>query len=119
MRNIFIPIHKGHHFTCVVIFLDKKQISYYDSLLAIDRTRTGCAHKKEQQEKMIGVVMQYLQDKFKKNDYNLIDQKNWSLKTMCNVSQQDNTKDCGIFVCLYCDFNKLLNKLSLLFYVQV
>jgi Ulp1 family protease len=36
MRNIFIPIHKGHHFTCVVIFLDKKQISYYDSLLATD-----------------------------------------------------------------------------------
>jgi hypothetical protein len=27
-RNIFIPIHKGNHFTCVVIFLDKKQISY-------------------------------------------------------------------------------------------
>ena len=26
-RNIFIPIHKGHHFTCVVIFLDKKQIN--------------------------------------------------------------------------------------------
>jgi hypothetical protein len=23
---------------------------------------------------------------------------------MCNVPQQDNTKDCGIFVCLYCNF---------------
>jgi hypothetical protein len=55
--------------------------------------------------------MQYLQDEFKKNDYNLIDQKNWSSKTMCNVPQQDNTKDCGIFVCLYCDF--ILNECAL------
>jgi hypothetical protein len=78
-RNIFIPIHKGHHFTCVVIFLDKKQINYYDSLLATDRTRTGCAHKKEQQEKILRVVMQYLQDEFKKNKNNLFDKNDWSL----------------------------------------
>jgi histone-lysine N-methyltransferase SETD2 len=104
-RNIFIPIHKGHHFTCVVIFLDKKQIHYYDSLLAADRTRTGCAHKQEQQEKILCVVMQYLQDElFKNNKNNLFDKKDWSLQTMCNVPQQDNTTDCGIFVCLYCDF---------------
>ncbi len=110
-RKIFIPIHKGNHFTCVVIFLDKKQISYYDSLLTTNRTRTGCAHKKEQQEKILGVVVQYLQDEFKKNDYNLIDENNWPLKTICNVPQQDNTKDCGICVCLYCNF--ILNDCAL------
>ncbi len=55
--------------------------------------------------------MQYLQDEFKKNDYNLIDENNRSLKTICNVPQQDNTKDCGIFVCLYCDF--ILNDCTL------
>jgi histone-lysine N-methyltransferase SETD2 len=112
-RNIFIPIHKGHHFTCVVIFLDKKQINYYDSLLATDRTRTGCAHKQEQQEKILCVVMQYLQDEFKKNKNNLFDKNDWSLQTMCNVPQQDNTTDCGIFVCLYCDF--ILNDCALKF----
>lgn len=110
-RNIFIPIHKGNHFTCVVIFLDKKQISYYDSLLATNRTRTGCAHKKELQEKILGVVMQYLQDEFKKNGYNSIDENDWSLNTNCNVPQQENTEDCGIFVCLYCEF--ILNDCSL------
>jgi hypothetical protein len=79
-RNIFIcPIHKGNHFTCVVIFLDKKQISYHDSLLATNRTRTGCAHKKELQETILGVVMQYLQDELKKIGYNLIDENDWSL----------------------------------------
>ena len=48
---------------------------------------------------ILGVVMQYLQDK-----NNLLDENDWSLQTMCNVPQQDNTTDCGIFVCLYCDF---------------
>jgi hypothetical protein len=110
-KNIIIPIHKGNHFTCVVIFLDEKQISYYDSLLATNKTRTACVHKKQQQEKILGVVMQYLQDEFKKNKNNLIDQNNWSLQTMCNVPQQDNTNDCGIFVCLYCDF--ILNNCAL------
>jgi hypothetical protein len=72
---------------------------------------TACVHKKTQLEKILGVVMQYLQDEFKKNGNNLIDLNNWSLKTMCNVPQQDNTKDCGIFVCLYCDF--ILNDCAL------
>jgi Ulp1 family protease len=65
---------------------------------------TGCAHKKELQEKILGVVMHYLQDEFKKNDHNLIDENDWSLKTVYDVPQQENTEDCGIFVCLYCDF---------------
>ncbi len=111
MRNIFIPIHKGNHFTCVVTFLDKKRISYYSSLLATNRTRKACVHKKTKQEKILGVVMQYLQDEFKKNGNNFIDENDWSLKTMCNVPQQDNTKDCGIFVCLFC--NSILNDCAL------
>ena len=74
MRNIFIPIHKGNHFTCVVIFMEEKRISYYNYLKATNRTRNGCVHKKKQQEKILGVVIQYLQDEFNKNGYNLIDQ---------------------------------------------
>ncbi len=83
--------------------MEEKRISYYDSLKATNRTRNGCVHKKKQQEKILGVVMQYLQDEFKKNGYNMIDQNNWELETLCDAPQQDNTKDCGIFVCMYCD----------------
>jgi hypothetical protein len=39
----------------------------------------------------------------------------WKLYTMCNVPQQDttNTTDCGVFVCMYCNF--ILNDSKLYF----
>ncbi len=38
----------------------------------------------------------------------------WKLYTRCNVPQQDttNTTDCGVFVCMYCDF--ILNDANLI-----
>jgi sentrin-specific protease 1 len=88
MRKIFIPIHKGNHFTCVVIFMEEKRVSYYNSLKATERTRNSCDHKK------------YLQDEKKKNGYNLIDEYTWKLETFCDAPQQDNTENCGIFMCM-------------------
>ncbi len=46
-KYIFIPIHQGKHFTCAVIYMQDKQIMYYDSYLNTDRTRALCSHKKE------------------------------------------------------------------------
>jgi hypothetical protein len=39
---IFIPIHQGKHFTCALIYMQDKQIMYYDLYLNTDRTRTMC-----------------------------------------------------------------------------
>jgi len=52
-KYIFIPIHQGKHFTCAVIYMQDKQIMYYDSYLNTDRTRALCSHKKEKQEKIL------------------------------------------------------------------
>ncbi len=81
------------------------KIEYYDSLRFDNVTRHGCKHKIKMQESTLQVVRDYLQKEHMKEKH--IDLPNeWKLYTMCNVPQQDttNTKDCGVFVCMYCDF---------------
>ncbi len=105
MRFIFIPIHHGFHFTCAVIYMEQMKIEYYDSLLYDNVTRHGCRHKVEKQEDTLQVLRDYLQKEHMKEKH--IDLPNeWKLYTMCNVPQQDttNTTDCGVFVCMYCNF---------------
>jgi hypothetical protein len=57
------------------------------------------------QEDTLQVLRAYLQKEHTKEKR--IDLPNqWKLYTMCNVPQQDttNTTDCGVFVCMYCNF---------------
>ncbi len=105
MRYIFIPIHHGLHFTCAVIYMKEMKIEYYNSLHFDNVTRHGCKHKIKMQESTLQVLRDYLQKEHMKEKH--IDLPNeWKLHTMCNVSQQDatNSTDCGVFVCMYCDF---------------
>jgi Ulp1 family protease len=105
MRYIFIPIHHGLHFTCAVICMEQMKIEYYDSLLYDNVTRHGCGRKVRKQEDTPQVLRDYLQKKHMKEKH--VDFPNeWKLYTMCNVPQQDttNTTDCGVFVCMYCNF---------------
>jgi Ulp1 family protease len=62
MRYIFIPIHKGMHFTCAVIFVEQKKIEYYDSLHFDIVTRQSCRHKIKMQEDILQVLRDYLQN---------------------------------------------------------
>ena len=105
MRYTFIPIHHGLHCMCAVIYMEQMKIKYYDSLLYDNVTRRGCRHKVKMQEDTLQVLRNYLQNNHMKDK--CIDFPNeWKLYTMCNVSQQDttNTTDCGVFVCMYCNF---------------
>ena len=105
MRYIFIPIHHGLHFTCAVIYMKEMKIEYYNSLCFDNVTRHGCRHKVKMQEDTLQVLRDYLQKDHMKDKH--IDLPNeWKLYTMCNVPQQDttNTTDCGVFVCIYCNF---------------
>ncbi len=57
------------------------------------------------QEDTLHVLRDYLQ-KEHMNEKGLDFPNEWKLHTMHNVPQQDttNTMDCGVFVCMYCDF---------------
>ncbi len=113
-KYIFIPIHQGKHFTCAVICMQDKQIMYYDSYLNTDRTRTMCSHKRENQERILQALSEYLKDEhLNKHSAKLPNQDLWKSHSLCDAPQQDNTKDCGIFVCLYCKL--ILHDLNLTF----
>ncbi len=81
------------------------KIEFCDSLLYDNVTRHGCRHKVKKQEDTLQVLRDYLQKEHMKEKR--IDLPNeWKLYTMCNVPQQDTTNntDCGVFVCMYCNF---------------
>jgi len=116
-KYIFIPVHQRKHFTCAVIYMQDKQIMYYDSYLNTDRTRALCSHKKEKQEKILQALLRYLKDEhLNKHSVELPDQHLWTLHSFCRAPQQDNTEDCGIFVCLYCEL--ILHDLDLRTFTQ-
>jgi sentrin-specific protease 1 len=105
MWYIFIPIHHGLHFIWAVIYMEQKKFDYYNSLHFDNVTRHGCRHKFKMQEDTLQVLRDYLQNKHIKDK--CIDFPNeWKLYTMCKVPQQDttNTTDCGVFLCMYCNF---------------
>jgi sentrin-specific protease 1 len=105
MRYIFIPIHHGLHFTCAIIYMEQKKIKYYDSLRFDNVTRHGCRHKIKMHEDILQVLRDYLQNKHIKDKHEDFPNE-WKLCTICKVPQQDktNTTDCGVFVCMYCNF---------------
>jgi Ulp1 family protease len=105
MRYIFIPIHHGLHITCAEFYMEQMKIKYYDSLRYDNVTRHGCRHKVKMQEDTLQVLRDCLQNKHMKDKHiDLPDQQ--KLYSMCNVPQQDttDTTDCGVFVCMYCNF---------------
>jgi Ulp1 family protease len=85
--------------------MSQMKIKYCNSLCFDNVTRPGCRHKEKMQENTLQVLRDYLHKTHMRDKH--IDLPNeWKLYTMCKVPQQDttNTTDCGVFVCLYCNF---------------
>jgi hypothetical protein len=89
LNFFFIPINiENQHWTCIVIFMKEKQIQYYDSL----SVGTGEIH--------MNAVMQYLVDEDKGQGH--VKPEEWALVTSTeSVSKQENTSDCGAFICMF------------------
>ncbi len=66
------------------------------------------------QEDTLQVLRDYLQNKHIKDKHKDLPNE-WKLYTMCKVPQQDKTSttDCGVFVCMYCNFILNDSKLDL------
>jgi Ulp1 family protease len=85
--------------------MEHMKIKYYDSLLFDSVTRQSCRHKIKMQEATLQVLKDYLQNKHIKEKLKDLPNE-WKLNTTCKVPQQDktNTTDCGVFVCMHCNF---------------
>jgi Ulp1 family protease len=84
IRYIFIPIHRGMHFTCVVTYMEQKKIENYNSLRIDNVTRQSCRHKIKMQEDTLQVLRDYLQKNHMKDKHKDLTNEG-KLNTMCKV----------------------------------
>ncbi len=106
-KYIFFLIHNSTHFELAVVFVEDSMICYYDPLLVTKRTRNKCDHKLDIQKTKLKGFLQYLKEEHvNKKGYELPNADKWDLKSMDNndVPQQENVSDCGLFVCMFCDY---------------
>jgi Ulp1 family protease len=102
MKYLFIPINVGSHYTCVVVYMEDKRICYYDSYKST-KSRLGVNAGKENQMSILTIELEYLKTKHSEIKRVALPGE-WKLEPMCSEIQQANTKDCGVFVCMYIDF---------------
>lgn len=93
-KCLFFPINRGdNHWTCVVAYMDKKIVRYYNS----DNRLTH--------DSVIRNILRYLRDEsiaIGKATFNIDE---WKLVgCTSDTPVQFNWYDCGIFVCMFCNF---------------
>ena len=76
-------------------------------MLETNRTRNKGAHKTDIQKTKLKKILQYLKDEHvAKKGYKMPDAKKWEFKIMdkSDIPQQENVANCGVFVCMFCDY---------------
>ena len=94
LDKIFVPINiRQYHWTCVVIYMQKKCIKYYDA-------------KHGNGDHYLNYLFRYLQDEWKdKKGYELPNKEDWVLdSTSDGIPKQYNDFDCGVFVCMFVNY---------------
>lgn len=95
LRRIYFPINiNNNHWTMIVLYMEQRQIHYYDSMGGSGR-------------KYIAALTRWMKDEalskkgvadYDTSDFELIDHG-------CSIPQQKNGFDCGAFSCLFADFD--------------
>ncbi|KAJ0233051.1 Ubiquitin-like-specific protease ESD4 [Hirschfeldia incana] len=88
---IFVPIHRGVHWTLAVINNRDRKFLYLDSLNGVD-------------SKILNALAKYLCDEAKEKSGKDIDVSSWDMEFVEDLPQQQNGYDCGMFMLKYIDF---------------
>ncbi|XP_043282384.1 uncharacterized protein [Venturia canescens] len=81
-------VHLGNHWCLEVINLKRKEIAYFDSLM-------------KDNPQYLRSMMQYLMIEAKNKKEKEIDEQQWTMITRKDIPKQENTHDCGVFVCAF------------------
>ncbi|KFK39004.1 hypothetical protein AALP_AA3G188100 [Arabis alpina] len=88
---IFIPVHRGVHWTLAVINNRDQKFLYLDSLNGVDPV-------------ILNALAKYLVDEVKEKSGKNIDVSSWDMEFLEDLPQQQNGYDCGMFMLKYIDF---------------
>ncbi|KAI8880025.1 cysteine proteinase [Backusella circina FSU 941] len=87
---LLVPINESYHWVLAVIDMRKKRIYVYDSL--------GGSHRD-----MLKRLWNYLESEHQDKKKEPFDYTEWELMILKNVPQQQNSSDCGVFICTFAE----------------
>uniref|UniRef100_A0A3P9MD41 Ubiquitin-like protease family profile domain-containing protein n=1 Tax=Oryzias latipes TaxID=8090 RepID=A0A3P9MD41_ORYLA len=90
---ILVPLHLGVHWAMAVIDFRSKTVKSYDSM--------GQRH-----DDICSLLLHYIKEEHKAKKGKELDSAKWTIGSLkaCEIPQQKNGSDCGVFVCKYADF---------------
>ncbi|EOA16487.1 hypothetical protein CARUB_v10004645mg [Capsella rubella] len=88
---IFVPVHRGVHWTLAVINNRDSKLLYLDSLNGVDPM-------------ILNALAKYMNDEAKEKSGKNIDVNSWDMEFVEDLPQQKNGYDCGMFMLKYIDF---------------
>ena len=96
---ILIPIHLGMHWCLATINIEKKLVSYYDSMGGDN-------------QQCVNLLLQYVQDEYKDKKKEELDTSDWRTIVVRDIPQQMNGSDCGMFTCKFAEYLSRKAKLT-------
>ena len=96
---LLVPVHLGIHWCLATIDINKKTITYYDSM---GGNNQAC----------LQALTQYLREEHQTRKGASMDLSNWSQVTAKQIPQQMNGSDCGVFACKFAEYLARRAKLS-------
>uniref|UniRef100_A0A0B6Z4U0 Ubiquitin-like protease family profile domain-containing protein n=1 Tax=Arion vulgaris TaxID=1028688 RepID=A0A0B6Z4U0_9EUPU len=91
VHYIIIPVHLGVHWCLCVADMQKKLVTYYDSMGA---KNNQCLYS----------VLQYIHDESIAKSYTAFNRNEWKQVNAEDNPQQMNGGDCGMFMCMYAEY---------------
>ncbi|KAL0044188.1 hypothetical protein WJX82_003485 [Trebouxia sp. C0006] len=89
--KLIIPVHLGCHWTCAVISLRDRGISYFDSL-------GGKEHE------IVESLAKYVTDEYDNKLKEKVDTSDWSRRSPDDIPKQLNGCDCGVFALMFAEY---------------